>query len=155
MAGFVSHFTNRLDAKGRVSIPAPFRAVLARDGFEGLYCFNSTHNPAVDAGGNQLLAEIKTQTEKFAKLTSDHDMLAAALFGDSEILKVDGDGRMTISDMIREQTGLSDQVTFVGLDYKFQIWEPQKYREYRAEAQKRALAMLSALGPASSQGGPA
>ncbi|MDN3720076.1 hypothetical protein QW131_15015 [Roseibium salinum] len=59
MAGFVSHFTNRLDAKGRVSIPAPFRAVLARDGFEGLYCIASPHCQAVDAGGNELLAEIE------------------------------------------------------------------------------------------------
>ena len=36
MDRFVSNFTNRLDAKGRVSIPASFRAVLARDGFEAL-----------------------------------------------------------------------------------------------------------------------
>ena len=155
MTGFVSHFTNRLDAKGRVSIPASFRAVLARDGFEGLYCFNSTHNPAADAGGNRLLDEIKKRTEQFAKLTPDHDMLAVALFGDSEILKVDGDGRMIISDMIRDHCGLEDQVTFVGLDYKFQIWEPGKYREYRAEAQKRALAMLSQQLSTPSQGEPA
>ena len=44
MDRFVSNFTNRVDAKGRVSIPAPFRAVLARDGFEGLYV-----HPALDA----------------------------------------------------------------------------------------------------------
>ena len=62
---------------------------------------------------------------------------------------------MTISDMIREHTGLTDQVTFVGLKYKFQIWEPNKFREYAAEAQKRALAMLSGQAPVPSQGEPA
>ena len=36
MDRFVSSFTNRLDAKGRVSIPAPFRQALAKDGFEGV-----------------------------------------------------------------------------------------------------------------------
>ncbi len=155
MAGFVSHFTNRLDAKGRVSIPASFRAVLARDGFEGLYCIKSSHCDAVDAGGNDLLAQIEKRSEAFAKLSPDHDALAVALFGSSENPKIDGDGRMTISDMIREHTGITDQVTFVGLKYKFQIWEPEKFREYSAEAQKRALAMLSGQTPVSPQGEPA
>lgn len=154
MAGFVSHFTNRLDAKGRVSIPAPFRAVLARDGFEGLYCIASPHCQAVDAGGNELLAEIEKRSETFAKLSPDHDALAVALYGASENPKIDGDGRMTISDMIRDYAGITDQVTFVGMKYKFQIWEPEKFREYRAEAQRRALAMLSGQSPATSPGEP-
>lgn len=147
MAGFVSHFTNRLDAKGRVSIPAPFRAVLARDGYEGLYCIASPHCPAVDAGGNELLNEIQTRLDAFAKLSPDHDALAVALFGASETPKIDGDGRIMISDMVRDHTGITDQVTFAGLSYKFQIWEPEKFREHRAEAQRRALAMLSGQVP--------
>ncbi|MCX2721874.1 division/cell wall cluster transcriptional repressor MraZ [Roseibium salinum] len=154
MAGFVSHFTNRLDAKGRVSIPAPFRAVLARDGFEGLYCIASPHCQAVDAGGNELLAEIEKRSDTVAKLSPDHDALAVALFGASENPKIDGDGRMTISDMIRDHAGITDQVTFVGMKYKFQIWEPEKFREYRAEAQRRALALLSGQAPAPSPGEP-
>ena len=60
MDRFVSHFTLRLDAKARVSIPASFRAVLARDGFEGLYCYPALDRPALDAGGNALLQEIET-----------------------------------------------------------------------------------------------
>ncbi|ADZ69766.1 division/cell wall cluster transcriptional repressor MraZ [Polymorphum gilvum] len=156
MAGFVSHFTNRLDAKGRVSIPAPFRAVLARDGYEGLYCIASPHAPAVDAGGNELVDEIQARLNAFAKLSPDHDALAVALFGASETPKIDADGRIVISDMIREATGVSDQVTFVGLGYKFQIWEPERFREHRAEATRRALAMLSGqTAPAPAAGGPA
>lgn len=156
MAGFVSHFTNRLDAKGRVSIPAPFRSVLAKDGYDGLYAIASPHCPAVDAGGNALLTEIQTRLDAFSKLSADHDALAVALFGASETPKVDGDGRIVISEMVREHTGVSDQVTFAGLGYKFQIWEPEKFREHRAEAQRRALAMLSGqTAPAPLAGGSA
>lgn len=156
MAGFVSHFTNRLDAKGRVSIPASFRQVLARDGYEGLYCIASPHCSAVDAGGNELLRELQARLDAFSKLSPDHDALAVALFGASETPKIDGDGRMMISDMIREHTGLSDHVTFAGLGYKFQIWEPERFREHRAEAAKRALAMLSGQAvPATQAGGAA
>ncbi|MBO0343706.1 division/cell wall cluster transcriptional repressor MraZ [Roseibium sp. CAU 1637] len=153
MAGFVSHFTNRLDAKGRVSIPAPFRAVLARDGFEGLYAIASPHCGAIDAGGNELLSEIQGRLDQFSKLTPDHDALAMALFGVSETPKIDSDGRMMISDMVRERTGITDQVTFAGLGYKFQIWQPEKFREHRAEASKRALALLSGLVPGAAQPG--
>ena len=58
MDRFLSHFTNRFDAKGRVSIPAPFRQVLAKDGFEGVYAYPSLDQPALDCGGLKLLAEI-------------------------------------------------------------------------------------------------
>ncbi len=143
MSGFVSHFTNRLDAKGRVSIPAAFRQALARDGFEGLYCFPSPYQPAVDAGGNQLVAEIQKRLDGFATLTLDHDALSTALFGASETLKIDGDGRIVVTEMIRDHAGIKDQAVFVGQGYKFQIWEPEAFRAHRAEAMKRALAVLS------------
>ncbi len=59
MDRFVSNFTLRLDSKGRVSIPGSYRSVLGRDGFEGLYCYPALDRPAIDAGGNALMAEIE------------------------------------------------------------------------------------------------
>ncbi|WP_420393510.1 division/cell wall cluster transcriptional repressor MraZ [Acuticoccus sp.] len=144
MHGFVSHFTNKLDAKGRVSIPAPFRTVLARDGYEGLYCFPSPHAETVDAGGHQLLEEINARLGDLATLTADHDMVSTALFGISEHLKIDGEGRVVLTDAICEATAIDREATFVGLGYKFQIWEPERFRAQRAEAMRRAFGMLGA-----------
>ena len=138
MHGFVSHYTNKLDAKGRVSIPAAFRAVLTRDGFEGLYCFPSVHQAAVDAGGNELLSRIEGQLGNFEPLSPDHDMASAALFGVSEVLKVDGEGRVMLSDPIKAHAGITDQVVFLGLGYKFQIWSPDRFADYRAEVMRLA-----------------
>ena len=59
MNRFVSHTTLRLDSKGRVSIPASFRAVLSRDGFDGVYCYPALDRPAIDAGGNALMVKIE------------------------------------------------------------------------------------------------
>lgn len=151
MSGFVSHYTNRLDAKGRVSVPAPFRQTLSRDGFEGLYCFPSLHQMAVDAGGHQLVAEIQKRLDGLDTLTEDHDALSTALFGASETLKIDADGRVMLSDMIREHAGVTDQITFVGQGYKFQLWEPERFRAHRADAQKRAMSVLSS--PRAGSGG--
>ena len=148
MYGFVSNYTNKLDAKGRVSIPAPFRTVLARDGFEGLYCFPSPHAETVDAGGNQLLQEITGRLGGLDKLTADHDMISTALFGISEVLKVDGEGRVVVTDTIREMTGIDGVATFVGLGYKFQIWEPERFKAHRSASMKRAFGVLGAAAGA-------
>ena len=153
MSGFVSHNKNRLDAKGRVSVPAPFRQTLSRDGFEGLYCFPSLHQMAVDAGGHQLVAEIQKRLDGLDTLTEDHDALSTALFGASETLKIDADGRVMLSDMIREHAGVTDQITFVGQGYKFQLWEPERFRAHRADAQKRAMSVLSSPRAGSGSGG--
>src|SRR2546430_11747397 len=84
MDRFVSNYTLRLDAKGRVSIPAPFRAVLARDGFEGLYCYPTLDRPALDAGGNALLNEIETLIARFPPYSEEREQLSGALYGTSE-----------------------------------------------------------------------
>ena len=55
---FLSHYANRFDAKGRLSVPAPFRAVLAKEGFEGVFAHPSLISPALDCGGTALLDEI-------------------------------------------------------------------------------------------------
>src|SRR6266852_6324896 len=78
MDRFVSNYTLRLDAKGRVSIPAPFRAVLARDGYDGLYCYPTLDRPALDAGGNALLAEIEALIARFPPCSDEREQLAGA-----------------------------------------------------------------------------
>ena len=94
MDRFVSHYMLRLDAKGRVSVPAPFRAVLARDGFDGLYCYPALDRPALDAGGNALMAEIAALSANFLPYSERREQLALALYGTSETLKIDGEGRV-------------------------------------------------------------
>lgn len=134
MNRFVSNTTLRLDSKGRVSIPAAFRAVLARDGFEGLYCYPTLDQTAIDAGGNALLAEIERMIERFPPYTQEREQFLVALYGTSETLKVDGEGRVVLSDELKKHAGISDAVTFVGLGHKFQIWEPQRFRAHLATA---------------------
>src|SRR5437667_3181386 len=107
MDRFVSHYTLRLDAKGRVSIPAPFRAVLARDGFDGLYCYPALDRPALDAGGNALLAEIESLIARFAPYSEEREQFSAALYSPSEILKVDGEGRVILSEPLKSHAGIT------------------------------------------------
>ncbi len=145
MDEFVSTFTNRLDAKGRVSIPASFRLVLARDGFDGLYCCPTLDRQAVDAGGNQLRETIRQSLAQFEPFSEEHEQLSTTLLGESEILKIDQDGRAVLSDAIKEHAGVTDRVTFVGHGFKFQIWEPERFIAYREEAKKSLRSLRSRL----------
>src|ERR1041385_5217733 len=146
MDRFVANFTLRLDSKGRVSIPASFRSVLGRDGFDGLYCYPAIDRPAIDAGGNALMAEIEALIARFAPYSEQREQFALALYGTSETLKVDGEGRTILSDTLKAHAGITDTVTFVGLGHKFQIWEHGRFRSELAEATQKVRALKADLG---------
>ena len=146
MDRFVSHYMLRLDAKGRVSIPASFRTVLGRDGFDGLYCYPALDRPAIDAGGNALMSEIEALIGRFTPFSEEREQFALALYGTSETLKVDGEGRVVITDVLKTHAGIADAVAFVGLGHKFQIWEPGRFRAELAEATEKVRAFRQELG---------
>jgi MraZ protein len=146
MDRFVSHYLLRLDAKGRVSIPASFRAVLARDGFDGLYCHPALDQPALDAGGNALLNEIEALMAGFSPYSEQREQFALALYGTSETLKLDGEGRVTLTETLKAHAGITDAVAFVGLGHKFRIWEPSRLRTELAEATEKVRAFKLELG---------
>jgi len=146
MNRFVSNTTLRLDAKGRVSIPAPFRAVLARDGFDGLYCYPALDQPAIDAGGNALLAEIEALIARFPPYSDEREEFLVALYGRSETVKIDGEGRVVLTDELKSHAGITDAVAFVGLGHKFQIWEPQRFRAHLAKATATVRTLTKRLG---------
>jgi len=138
MDRFVSTFTNKIDAKGRVSIPAPFRAVLERDGYAGgIYCYPSLDAPALDGGGERLAQKIDGLLRGLPDYSDERDELSVALYGDVQVLAIDGDGRIVLPQELRAHAGLSAAVTFVGLGDKFQMWEPERFAERRLQARAK------------------
>ena len=57
MDRFLSSAVNRIDAKGRVSVPAPFRAVVQKRGYQDLYALRALDVPALDVGGLEVDVE--------------------------------------------------------------------------------------------------
>lgn len=162
MDRFVSTFTNRLDAKGRVSVPATFRAVLERQ-FAGtqssvsgpsLYCYPALDAPALDAGGERLAQTIDGLLAGLPDYSDERDELSVALYGDVQLLALDGDGRIVLPESLRQHAGLDAHVTFVGLGQKFQIWAPERFQERRQRAREKVkehrklFGVTAALRPA-------
>jgi MraZ protein len=146
MDGFVATFVNRLDQKGRVSVPAPFRSVLAREGEDGVYCYPTLDQPAIDGGGARLKQAIADRLSVFETFSEDHESLATAFYGESRILKIDPDGRVVLPEEFRAYAGIADQAVFVGQGFKFQIWEPDRFAERQRTAREHLRSVTRALG---------
>jgi MraZ protein len=143
---FFSHFILKLDAKGRVSVPASFRAVLTREGGDSLFCYPALDRPAVEAGGAALMREIEELISRFPPFSDEREQFATALYGTSETLKVDAEGRVTLSDPLKDHAGIMDAVAFVGLGHKFQIWAPDRFSARLSEATGKMRALKKRLG---------
>jgi MraZ protein len=157
MERFVSTYINKIDAKGRVSVPASFRAVLERDGLVdgGIYCYPSLDAPALDAGGRSLAANIDRLLDGLPDYSDERDELSVALYGDVATLSMDQDGRILLPEALRAHAGLSTHVAFVGLGQKFQMWEPARFEQRRAGAREKVRdhrKLLAAGSPLPGQG---
>lgn len=146
MDRFVSSYTMRLDAKGRVSVPAPFRAVLTKDGLDGAFCLPAIDAAAIEAGGKMLIEEIDRLIATLPPYSPERDEMSTALFGSSELLKLDPEGRVMLSETLKRHADITDSVTFVGLGHKFQIWEPDRFRRHLDEAKARMRDLRKRLG---------
>ncbi|MEL6747909.1 MAG: division/cell wall cluster transcriptional repressor MraZ [Pseudomonadota bacterium] len=158
MDRFVSTFTNKVDAKGRVSVPAGYREILARDGYQGgIYCYPALDAPALDGGGERLARKIDQLLDGLDDYSDERDELSVALYGDVQVLKIDGDGRIILPEELRAHAGIERQVAFVGMGQKFQMWEPVAFEEQRKRAREkvRAHKKLFGTGGHSTVEGPA
>src|SRR5262245_50312112 len=144
MNRFLSSAVNRIDAKGRVSVPAHFRAVVQQRGYSGLYAIRQLDVPALDVGGPDLLDRYEQRIALEDPFLQTADDMSFFCHGDGAFLKLDQDGRITVSDFIREHTGITTDVAFVGRGHFFQIWEPERFSGYRAEARARLLKLRQA-----------
>jgi MraZ protein len=143
---FLSHFVNRFDAKGRISVPASFRAALGKEGFEGVFAHPALDSPALDCGGARLLSSIHAMLDAMPPYSRDREDLSLALLGTGEILTLDSEGRMRLGERMREAIGVSDEAVFVGQGNKFQIWEPRRFDAHLEEAKSRARALRMNMG---------
>ena len=134
MNRFLSHATKKVDAKGRVSVPAIFRAVMAKLGIEELYGFQDFLFPAFNLGGLEILESYERQLSTMDPFAPEAHRLSLLVHGGGTFVKLDGEGRLMLSDLMRSHAQIGDEVTFVGRSDHFQLWQPQAFETMQAEA---------------------
>lgn len=147
MALFLSTTINKVDRKGRVSVPAAFRAALAGQEFHGIVAFPSFKQAAITCGGMDWMAELSAGVNSYDLFSDEHDTLTATLFANAQQLSFDGEGRIMLPEALCAHAGISEQAAFVGRGPLFEIWNPDTFKDYQAEAVKRAAERGMTLRP--------
>ncbi len=146
MTAFLSTYTNKVDRKKRVSVPASFRAVIAESDTGKLIAYPSLRDPAIEAMSRDVLNRISRRRMDQSLEQADFDQILLGS-GDSDLdtmmsiandLPFDREGRVVIPSDFAEHAGISDEAVFVGRGNRFQIWAPERFRDH----QDRALAAL-------------
>ncbi len=140
MALFLSTYVNKIDRKGRVSVPAPFRTALAGENFQGIVVFRSNHHATLEGFSWSFMEEVGQRLDHFDLFSNTQDDLAAAVFGESVQLAFDGEGRVMLPPELINFAGITESAAFVGLGRKFQIWNPKEWKIRREDARKNVRA---------------
>jgi MraZ protein len=139
MPVFLSSFVNKIDKKGRISVPAPFRAALG-DGAPGIVVFRSLQHEALDGCSVAHLELLSQSLEKLDLAPEMYELIETTIFGGSVQLPFDGEGRIVLPPTLADQVGIRDEVTFVGRRKTFQLWNPAKFASYEEAARGAAKA---------------
>ena len=143
MSLFLSSYENRLDTKGRISVPASFRASVSGERFAGVVLFRSfTHN-CIEGMTMSRMEQMASATDKMGVFDSELDDLTALLFADARPLNFDVTGRVVIPADLLAHAGITETAVFVGRGNSFQIWNPDAFRL----AQEKSLNNLRASRP--------
>ncbi len=139
MTVFLSSFTNRIDKKGRVSVPASFRAVLGGDA-PGIVVFRSLQHEALDGCSVAHLELLSRSLEKLDLAPETYELIETTIFGGSVQVPFDGEGRIMLPPHLAAAVGIVDEVAFVGRRKTFQLWHPEKLAAHDAAARSAARA---------------
>lgn len=134
----VGQHTNRIDRKGRVSVPKQFRDYYqAKGGFSGIYVYPSPKLSAIEGCDEQFMDRVSASLDDLALFSDEQNDLAAVILGSAHALPFDPEGRIVLPADLVAYAGLDGEATFVGRGTTFQIWNPAAYAVRHAEAFER------------------
>jgi MraZ protein len=140
MPPLVGCHINKIDRKGRVSVPKPFRDTLGAlgPGFAGVYVYPSFTAAAIEGCSEEFMNRVSESISELDLFSEEQDDLASILLGSAHALPFDPEGRVVLPNELIQHANLGNEAAFVGRGQSFQIWNPETYRERSARAFERA-----------------
>ena len=142
---FISTFENRLDKKGRVSVPATFRSHLSSLGYNGVVCYPSFTNSSIEFCPQSRIEKIMETIDNLNPFEENRDVFSTSILANSHQLNFDTEGRVTLTEKLIKHTSVKEKVLFVGQGKTFQMWEPLQFKKFSDEARKKAKSERSSL----------
>ena len=135
---FLSMYENKLDKKGRVSVPASFRSYLSNLGYNGVVCFPSFNNQSIEAWPQDRIEKISNSIDSLNPFEEKRDYFATSILSESINLLFDSEGRISLTPKLLKHSKIKNSMVFVGQGKTFQIWEPKNFEKFKANARKKA-----------------
>ena len=135
---FLSTYENRLDKKGRVSVPASFRSHLSNLGYNGVVCYPSFNNQAIEAWSQDRIEKISNSIDSLSPFEEKRDFFATSILSESINLQFDSEGRISLTTKLLKHAKIRNSMLFVGQGKTFQIWEPAIFEKFKVTARKKA-----------------
>ena len=135
---FLSTFENRLDKKGRVSVPASFRSYLSNLGYNGVICYPSFNNNCIEAWPQDRIEKISNAIDSLNPFEENKDFFATSILSESTDLQFDSEGRILITSKLLKHAKIKNFMLFVGQGKTFQIWEPSNYEKFKVTAKRKS-----------------
>ena len=142
---FLSSFENKLDKKGRVSVPASFRSHLSSLGYNGFIAYPSFNHEALEACSKDRIEKLSSTIDLLNPFEEKRDFFATSVLSESVSLQFDSEGRVLISEKLLNHAKIKSSILFVGLGKTFQIWEPKSFEKFKIVARKKAYQNRSNL----------
>ena len=135
---FLSTYENKLDKKGRVSVPASFRSYLSNLGYNGIICYPSFNNPCIESWPQDRIEKISNAIDSLNPFEEKKDYFATSILSESISLQFDSEGRILLSLKLLKHAKIKNSMLFVGQGQTFQIWEPTSFEKFKVTARKKA-----------------
>ncbi len=140
---FIGEYQHSIDTKGRMAVPAKFRAklgsgaIITRGLDRCLFVFTASEWEML-AKKITDLSILKSDSRAFARFT-----MSAAAETD-----FDSQGRILIPASLREYAGLRKEAVVTGVFNRLEIWDIDGWKSYRAKAENNSDAIAEKLGEA-------
>ena len=142
---FLSSYENKLDKKGRVSVPATFRSYLNSLGYNGFITYPSFNHLALEACSQDRIEMLSDTIDSLNPFEDKRDYFATSVLSESVNLQFDTEGRISLTKKLLDHARIKNNILFVGLGKTFQIWEPNQFEKFKILARKNSYKNRSNL----------
>jgi MraZ protein len=143
---FVSTFVNKIDKKGRVSLPSIFRSALPKNSKNEIILSKSLRNDIIDGLSVDRVKEIAKRINNLDFFSEEHEDFTTSIFSEMLPTNLDKEGRFLIPEQLKKFANIKNEVSFIGQGYFFQIVNPSTALDLQKKSRTRLNLNKKTLG---------
>lgn len=141
---FLSTYTNKVDKKGRVSVPAQFRNELEKAGYNSFIAFPHPDLRCIEAWDKERMDRYAEGMDEFSPMSAEYASVSTLMTASREVV-FGPEGRIVVPEYLLDYLDPEGTVIFAGRGQTFQIWRPDRFADYELEVKNRAAQLTNVV----------